>query len=340
MICGVITLLKCLYKQHKVLWVITAVIWLLEIRLYPPSCLYCLSLHASIKSDLIYFPIITDSWDKCAAADSYVPAYVYSSLSHFKSAELLVTLMWSLLVIRSGRWLISQMRLHVFLSSCHHAHAASKRPVRTVHNTQLSWQAVDSCFAAFTTSTHPEQDVRVGTPAVRHVDAPTRVQFTSVPQVANARKHCFQHAGLLIINELLHHWQNQCYLTGEGLRRGRTHTHTLTHMHAEESVWTCMCSHPHAFYQSNLAGKSMIWLANRELMQSRGLRPPLPSQSSLIYLSHVPLLLIILLPLFSLFFPPSCFLVAGNKKTTAAHWVVGATHPAGRWARWHSLLGS
>lgn len=225
---------------------------------------------------------------------------------------------------------MSQMRSRVFLSSHHHTHAVSKRPTRTVHNTQLSWQAVDSCATAFTTSTHPEQDVRVGRPAVRRADAQTRVQFTSVPQVANAQKHCFQHAGLLIINELLHHWQISLISQGRSWERiwarTCTHVHRHTHMHAEECVWTCMCSRPHAFYQSNLTGKSMIWLANRELMQSRGL-PPI---SIFTYLSlscpspphHPPSPLI-----FSFFFPRLLFLLVGNKKTTAAHWAVGATHP-------------
>lgn len=140
------------------------------------------------------------------------------------------------------RWLMSQMRSHVF-SSHHHTHAASKRLATTVHNTQLLWQAVDSCSTTVTTSTHPEQDVRVGNPAVRRADAQTRVQFTSVPQVANAQKHCFQLAGLLIINELLHHWQISLISQGRAWERTRVraHTHPQTHTHARRGV--CMNMH-------------------------------------------------------------------------------------------------
>lgn len=127
---------------------------------------------------------------------------------------------------------------------------------------------------------------------------PKRVQFPAVPQVANAQKHFFQHAGLLIINELLHHWQISLISQGRVWERTRrsdarrsARTRWRTRMQTE-CVWTCICSHPNTFYQSNLTGRSMIWLANRELMQSR-VPPPhlLLSQSSLICLSHVPLLL-------------------------------------------------
>lgn len=115
---------------------------------------------------------------------------------------------------------------------------------------------------------------------------------------------------------------NHSDLTGEGLRaslgaHARTSTDTHTHW---QCAWTCVCLHPHAFYQSNLTGKSMIWLANRELMQS----PPPPPQSSLIYLSHVPLLLI-LLPLswFSFSFFPLLVSRCGeqeNNSCTLSGW--------------------
>lgn len=199
-----------------------------------------------------------------------------------------------------------------------------------MHNAELLWQAVDSCSTTFTTSTHLEKDVRVGSPAVRRAHAQTRVQFTSVPQVTNAQKHCFQHAGLLIINELLHHWQISLISQGRACVWVHVHTRPQTHTCAGECVWTCMCSHPHAFYHSNLTGKSMIWLANRELMQSRGL--PSLSPSSLIYLmslssssssSH-----------FLSFFPRSCFLLLGTRKQQLhTERLMRHTRQAETWAR-------
>ena len=92
------------------------------------------------------------------------------------------------------------------------------------------------------------------------------------------------------MDELLHHWQISLISQGRVWVCIQRHTHTQTHMHA--CTLMSVCGHTHAFYQSNLIGKSMLWLANRELMQSRG-SPPLSfllSQSLLICLSHVLLL--------------------------------------------------
>lgn len=111
---------------------------------------------------------------------------------------------------------------------------------------------------------------------------------------------------------------------------GSTSTHRHTRMHTEECVWTCICSHPNAFYQSNLTGRSMIWLANRELMQSRGVLPSLSPSCLNLHLS------ISLMSLSSsstslLAFPTSCFFTVGNNKTTAAlsHWWNTSGRPMG-----------
>lgn len=86
-------------------------------------------------------------------------------------------------------------------------------------------------------------------------------------------------------------------------------------MHTKECVRTCTCPYTHAFYQSNLIGKSMLWLANRELMQSRGLSSPLPTPSCLnLYLS-VSLMSFSSPLVFPLSFPLSLFLL----KTTKQH---------------------
>lgn len=91
------------------------------------------------------------------------------------------------------------------------------------------------------------------------------------------------------MDELLHHWQIS--LISQGRVRvcadtTLTLTHTLRHthwhicMHADKGVCVAR-SCAHAFYQSNLIGKSMLWLTNRALMQSRGLSSPLPPPVSI-----------------------------------------------------------
>lgn len=93
------------------------------------------------------------------------------------------------------------------------------------------------------------------------------------------------------MDELLHHWQISlisqgrvwvyCIYTGTCTYTPR-HTHTDT----QECAQTGTRSYTHAFYQSNLVGKSMLWLANRDLMQSRGPSSPLPPPVSILtYLS-------------------------------------------------------
>lgn len=86
------------------------------------------------------------------------------------------------------------------------------------------------------------------------------------------------------MDELLHHWQISLISQGRVWVCIHRHTHTHTHVHA--CTQRCVCGHTHAFYQSNLIGKSMLWLTNRELMQSRGLSSPLPPPVSIFtYLS-------------------------------------------------------
>lgn len=104
------------------------------------------------------------------------------------------------------------------------------------------------------------------------------------------------------MDELLHHWQISLISQGRAWVDSHKHihphhyTHTHTHMerhigvHKARRVWVCghaqAYTHTHALYQSNLIGKSMLWLANRELMQSRGLSSPLPPPVSIFtYLS-------------------------------------------------------
>lgn len=108
---------------------------------------------------------------------------------------------------------------------------------------------------------------------------------------------------------------NQPNITGESVSilahtHLNTHTDTYACMHTKECVQTRIHLYPHAFYQSNLIRKSMIWLENRELMQSMGLSSFL-SQSLLICLSHV-------LPPFPFSLSPflSCFFLW---KTTKQH---------------------
>lgn len=126
------------------------------------------------------------------------------------------------------------------------------------------------------------------------------------------------------MDELLHHWQISLISQGRVWvyihRHMHTPKHTLTdtcrHAHRGVCEWTRTYSHTHAFYQSNLIGKSMLWLANRELMQSRGLSSALPPPVSIFtYLSlscPSPPLLSSLSP-----FPLCCFFY-GKQKTTSA----------------------
>lgn len=104
---------------------------------------------------------------------------------------------------------------------------------------------------------------------------------------------------------------NQPNLTGKGASVQHTHAHVWVHACTEADRDTQTQSgtqkntgcehagcHTHTFYQSNLIGKNMLWLANRELMQNRPPSPPsLP-------LCLSPFLSVSLMP-FSCFFSPS-----------------------------------
>lgn len=146
------------------------------------------------------------------------------------------------------------------------------------------------------------------------------------------------------MDELLHHWQISLISQGRlwVYKHKRMHTHatqphTQTYTHRGVCVDVRARSYTHAFYQSNLIGESMLWLANRELMQSRGLSSPLPPPVSIFtYLSlscPSPPLSSSRRPFFYCFF---------LWKTSKQHEHVvyrqgGETRPADWWAQWHSF---
>lgn len=105
-------------------------------------------------------------------------------------------------------------------------------------NAQLPWHMHAHNL---TTSTHLERRVGTDVHAVSRADAETHVQLLGVPQVANAEKHCFQHAGLLIIDELLHHWQISPMSQG----RARVHTWAHTHPNTNPDTHARLCGNTH-----------------------------------------------------------------------------------------------
>ena len=130
------------------------------------------------------------------------------------------------------------------------------------------------------------------------------------------------------MDELLHHWQIS--LISQGRVWVCIHRHTQTHTHVHACTQRSVCGHTHAFYQSNLIGKSMLWLTNRELMQSRGLSSPLPPPVSIFtYLSlscpSPPLTSSLSLSLSLLF-----LFVENNKTTSARSLQTGWWNTAGR----------
>lgn len=142
------------------------------------------------------------------------------------------------------------------------------------------------------------------------------------------------------MDELLHHWQISLISQGRVWvyphAHLNTHTDTYECMHTEECVWTRTRSYTHAFYQSNLIGKSMLWLANRELMQSRGLSSSLPPPVSIFtYLSLMSFSSPLVCSL-SFSFVSSCGKQLNNICTQSAE--ADETRPADWWSQQQSFF--
>lgn len=142
------------------------------------------------------------------------------------------------------------------------------------------------------------------------------------------------------MDELLHHWQISLISQGRVWvyphAHLNTHTDTYECMHTEECVWTRTRSYTHAFYQSNLIGKSMLWLANRELMQSRGLSSSLPPPVSIF--TYLSLMSFSSPPVCSLSFSfvSSCGKQLNNICTQSAE--ADETRPADWWSQQQSFF--